>query len=132
MNATALIQFFLCFISYHISTCSKNQLQNPQYRSTLYETYNLISVTYNVKNSNRRSSSFICSNDEPKLKVVANLKKTAHEISKALFDEAMFKQISTSNQFEHGIYVLGTEEVTYSKKGIKKLSPRNKQLVICI
>ena len=100
------------------SACSKHQ----QFRSSLYDEYKLVQLTYNVENVIYQRSDkinlFICDDgNEPKLKVVASLKKAAQEISKALFDKVLLQKIITSKKIEHGGERFSTQEITYSKKG---------------
>ena len=100
------------------SACSKHH----QFHSSLYDEYKLVQLTYKVeKEVHQRSdktNSFICDDgDEPKLKVVAGLKRAAQEISKALFDKVLLQKIITNKKIEHGGERFSTQEITYSKKG---------------
>jgi len=101
------------------SACSKHH----QFHSSLYDEYKLVQLTYKVYKDvvhqrSDKTTSFNCDDgDEPKLKVVAGLKRAAQEISKALFDKVLLQKIITSKKIEHGGERFSTQEITYSKKG---------------
>ena len=110
--STAFYYFLLNILI--CSACSKHH----HLLSSGYDEYKLVSLTLKVENVNRRLriNSFICDGDEAKLKVVSSLKKAAQEISKVLFNEDLLQEITANKKIEHGSYILGTQEITYSKK----------------
>ena len=107
---------FLYYVLLNVLICSSYSL-HPPLAANAKDGYKLVSLTYHLENANRRSGAYSCTGEQPKLKVVSNLKKAAQQISRALFDNALLEKVAMSNRIEHGAYLLSAQEVTYSKRG---------------